>query len=432
MRLLVAGTGSGCGKTTASILLMAALRQRGLDVAPYKAGPDYIDPGFHQAVCGRPSYNLDTWLMGEGTLHRLLRRPADIAVIEGVMGYYDGLDAVSMRCSTWELARLTRTPVILAADASGGAASVAAAVKGFQTLAPDSGIAGVLVNRVSGPSHYALVEQAVSHYTGLPCVGYLTKQQKLELPSRHLGLVTARETPDLLPRVRQAAQQAAETLDIDKILSLASLAPDLPEVPDPQMPDYRGFRLGVALDEAFHFYYQDNLDALRRAGMELVFFSPLRDAHLPEKLDGLYIGGGYPEVHAEGLRGNASLRAELRATLERGHSCYAECGGLMYLGREIDGVEMVGFLPLSCRMTDRLQRFGYVTVTDKSGLSFPAHEFHHAVAESDSAPVYTLRKASRPDKTWTCGYEKKNTLAAFAHVYFGDRPELIGRFWPHG
>ena len=332
------------------------------------------------------------------------------------MGYYDGLDAVSMRCSTWELARLTRTPVILAADASGGAASVAAAVKGFQTLAPDSGIAGVLVNRVSGPSHYALVEQAVSHYTGLPCVGYLTKQQKLELPSRHLGLVTARETPDLLPRVRQAAQQAAETLDIDKILSLASLAPDLPEVPDPQMPDYRGFRLGVALDEAFHFYYQDNWNALRRAGMELVFFSPLRDAHLPEKLDGLYIGGGYPEVHAEGLRGNASLRAELRAALERGLFCYAECGGLMYLGREIDGVEMVGFLPLSCRMTDRLQRFGYVTVTDKSGLSFPAHEFHHAVAESDLPPVYTVRKASRPDKTWTCGYEKKNTLAAFAQV----------------
>ena len=432
MRILLAGTGSGCGKTTAAILLMAALRQRGLDVAPYKVGPDYIDPGFHQAVCGRPSYNLDTWLMGENTLHRLLRHPADIAVIEGGMGYYDGLDAASLRCSTYEAARLTHTPALLVADASGGAASVAATVKGFQTLRADSGIAGVLVNRVSGPSHYALVRQAVAHYTGLPCVGYLTKQQKIELPSRHLGLVTARETPDLLPRMEQAARQAAETLDIDKILALASSAPELPEAPDPQMPDYRGFRLGVALDDAFHFYYQDNLDALCRAGMELVFFSPLRDAHLPENLDGLYIGGGYPEVHAAALTANGAMRSELRAALEKGLPCYAECGGLMYLGREIDGAEMVGFLPLRCRMTDRLQRFGYVTVTDKDGLSFPAHEFHHAAAESDAPTAYTVRKASRPDKTWACGYEKNNTLAAFAHVYFGDRPELIGRFWPHG
>ena len=432
MRLLIAGTGSGCGKTTASILLMAALKSRGLDVAPYKVGPDYIDPGFHQAVCGRPSYNLDTWLMGEGTLHRLLRHPADIAVIEGVMGYYDGLDAETLRCSTWEAARLTRTPVLLVADASGGAASVAATVKGFQTLTPDSGIAGVLINRVSGPSHYALVERAVTYYTGLPCVGYLTKQQKIELPSRHLGLVTARETPDLLPRIEQAARQAAETLDIEKILAMAAKAPDLPEAPDPPMPDYRGFRLGVALDEAFHFYYQDNLDALCRAGMELVFFSPLGDAHLPENLDGLYIGGGYPEVHAERLTANATMRAELRAALENGLPCYAECGGLMYLGRAIDGAEMVGFLPLCCHMTDRLQRFGYVTVTDQSGLAFPAHEFHHAVAESDGETVYTVRKASRPDKTWRCGYEKKNTLAAFAHVYFGDRPDLIRRFWLHG
>ena len=432
MRLLIAGTGSGCGKTTASILLMAALKSRGQDVAPYKVGPDYIDPGFHQAVCARPSYNLDTWLMEKSTLLRLLRPSADIAVIEGVMGYYDGLDAETLRCSTWETARLTQTPVLLVADASGGAASVAATVKGFQTLTPDSGIAGVLVNRVSGPSHYALVEKAVTHYTGLPCVGYLTKQQKLELPSRHLGLVTARETPDLLSRVQQAAEQAAETLNIDKILALAAKAPDLPEVSAPIMPDCRGFRLGVALDEAFHFYYQDNLDALRRAGMELVFFSPLRDACLPEGLDGLYIGGGYPEVHAEKLQANASMRGEIFRALDSGLPCYAECGGLMYLGRAIDGAEMVGFLPLSCRMTDRLQRFGYVTVTDRSGVSFPAHEFHHAVAESEAETVYTVRKASRPDKIWRCGYEKKNTLAAFAHVYFGDRPDLIGRFWPHG
>lgn len=431
MRILLAGTGSGCGKTTASLLLMAALRQRGLRVAPCKVGPDYIDPGFHQAVCGVPSYNLDTWLMGENALRRVLAREADITVIEGVMGYYDGLDAETLRCSTWEAARLTRTPVLLIADASGGAASVAATVKGFQTLRPDSGIAGVLVNRVSGPSHYELVRRAVAHYTGLPCVGYLTKQQRLELPSRHLGLVTARETPDLTARIDTAAREAAQTLDLDQILALASQAPTLPQADAPALPDSAGYRLGVALDDAFHFYYQDNLDALRRAGMELVFFSPLADAHLPENLDGLYIGGGYPELYTQTLTANRSLREEIRRALTAGLPCYAECGGLMYLGSDIDGAEMVGFLPVSCHMTERLQRFGYVTVTDRTGLTFPAHEFHHAeaVPGPEARLAYTVRKASRPEKTWACGYERENTLAAFAHVYFGDRPKLIRRFW---
>ena len=428
MRILIAGTGSGCGKTTASLLLMAALKDRGLDVAPYKVGPDYIDPGFHRAVCGRPSHNLDPWLMGEQTLHRLLQKPSyNIAVIEGVMGYYDGLNARDFACSTWQAARLTRTPVLLVADASGGAASVAATVKGFRTLAEDSGIVGVLVNRVSGDRHYQLVREAVARYTGLPCVGYLTKQQRLELPSRHLGLVPAEETPDLMARIGEAQQ----TLDLPLILRLASQAPDLPEVPAPALPNLSGYRLGVALDEAFHFYYQDNLDALARCGMELLYFSPLRDAALPEGLNGLYIGGGFPEVFASALSANTALRQRIRTALAGGLRCYAECGGLMYLSRSIDGHPMVDFLPAVCRMTDRLQRFGYVTVEDGNGLSFPAHEFHHALAEplEGAQFAYTVRKASDPEKTWRCGYTKQHTLAAFAHVYFGDRPDLIRRFF---
>ena len=432
MRILLAGTGSGCGKTTVSLLLMTALKARGLDVAPYKVGPDYIDPGFHGAICGRPSYNLDSWLMTADEMRRVLNHPYDIAVVEGVMGYYDGLDSRSFRCSTWEIAQETKTPVILIADASGSAASVAATVKGFQTLVKDSGIAGVLINRVSGDRHSSLVREAVERYTGLPCVGYLTKKQALRFPNRHLGLVPAEETDDLLPRIREAAAEAAGTLDIEAILHIASRAVALPEANPLPLIKRTGYRLGVALDEAFHFYYQANLDVLQSAGMELVFFSPLRDERLPDRLSGLYLGGGFPEVFAKGLSQNLSMRSSVKNALENGLPCYAECGGLMYLGKDIDGIPMADFLPLRCRMTDRLQRFGYVTVTDRTGLSFPAHEFHHAQAEPlpGASMAYRVQKTSAPDKVWACGWEKKQTLAAFAHVYFADRPDLMRRFFP--
>ena len=432
MRIMLAGTGSGCGKTTASILLIACLKRRGLTVAPYKAGPDYIDPGFHRRICAHPSHNLDTWLMSGDTILRLLDNDRDISVIEGVMGFYDGLDSADMRASTWELTRLTKTPVILVVDASGGAASVAATVKGFQTLREESRISGVLVNRASGQRHYELVKEAVRRYTGLECVGYLTKQLAIELPSRHLGLVTARETPDLIGRVDGTAAIAEQTLDLDAVIELASTAPDIEKREAPRMPKRDGYRMGVALDEAFHFYYDANLEALRSMGMELVFFSPLHDKALPEGLDGLYIGGGYPEVYADELTANAGMRGSVRKALEGGLRCYAECGGLMYLSKEIDGHEMCGFLPVRCGMTQRLQRFGYATVRDRTGLEFPAHEFHHAVAEplEDIPCAYMVTKASSPDKTWRCGYEKANTLAAFAHVHFAGRPDIIKRFWP--
>ena len=223
MRILLAGTGSGCGKTTAALVLMAALRGSGLTVAPCKVGPDYIDPGFHAAVCGRPSYNLDTFLMGEGAIRRALSRPADICVIEGVMGYYDGLDA-SLAASTWEVAHRTGTPVLLVVDASGGAASVAATALGFLKLRADSGIAGVLVNRCSGESHYNRVREAVERYTGLPCAGWLPRVGALRLSSRHLGLVPACEVQNVAQRARQAAKEAEGTLDLPRVLSIAAAA----------------------------------------------------------------------------------------------------------------------------------------------------------------------------------------------------------------
>ena len=431
MRICIAGTSSGCGKTTASLLLMAALKEKGLDVAPCKVGPDYIDTGFHELVCGRPSHNLDSFLIEPQDLPLLLSRPADITVIEGVMGYYDGMDATSCRQSTWEMARLTRTPVLLVVDASGSAASAAATVKGFMTLREDSGIAGVLVNRVSGAHHYELVRAAVAHYTGLPCVGYIEKNVNLALRSRHLGLVPAEEVADALPRIREAARQVADTLDWPMILDLAKRAPSLPVIPK-TCPRMDGFRMGLARDKAFSFYYQANLDVLNAMGVELVPFSPLSDSKLPEKLDGLYIGGGFPEVFKSELEANVSMRQSVRAALENGLPCYAECGGMMYLSQRIDGAEMVGFLPQVCRMTDRLQRFGYAIVTDlKTGRTYPAHEFHHAVTEATGEAAYDfeIRKASRPGLCWPGGMHKGRTTAGFAHLHFLSYPEWIERLW---
>lgn len=385
MRLLIAGTNSGCGKTTASLLIMAALGQLALRVAPYKVGPDYIDPGFHRLVCGRDSHNLDTWLMNENTIFSLLDHHEDIAVIEGVMGYYDGSDAKTLRCSTWEMARLTKTPTILVVDASGGAASVAAQVKGFVTLVEHSAIQAVLVNRVSSEHHYHLVQDAIAQYTGLPCVGYLTKNTHLHFPSRHLGLIPVEELPDAFARITKAAKEAQHTLDLPLLLRIAKQAPALHHQKQPA-PSISPYRLGVARDEAFGFYYAANLQYLKQMGMELVEFSPLNDPCLPQGLDGLYFGGGFPEVFADRLSANATMRADIKQALEHNMPCYGECGGLMYLSQSIEGRDMVGFLPVACQMTNRLQRFGYVSVHDRTGLSFPAHEFHHPYVK------YTTKK----------------------------------------
>lgn len=347
------------------------------------------------------------------------------------MGYYDGMDATSCRQSTWEMARLTRTPVLLVVDASGSAASAAATVKGFMTLREDSGIAGVLVNRVSGAHHYELVRDAVAHYTGLPCVGYIEKHVNLALKSRHLGLVPAEEVEDALPRIQKAARQVADTLDLPMILELARRAPVLPVAPR-KYPRMDGFRMGLARDKAFSFYYRANLDALEGAGVELVPFSPLEDGELPKGLDGLYLGGGFPEVFKVRLSANMSMRQSICTALESGLPCYAECGGMMYLSQRIDGAEMVGFLPQVCRMTDRLQRFGYALVTDlKTGKMFPAHEFHHAATEAagEAAYDFEIRKASRPELCWPGGMHKGNTTAGFAHLHFLSHPEWMERLW---
>lgn len=433
MRLLLAGTHSGCGKTTLTLALMRALAHRGLAVAPFKVGPDYIDPSFHQAAAGRRGDNLDAFLMRPDTARAILQqgeKEADIAVIEGVMGYYDGRDSRGFFASTYEMAQMTRTPAVLTVDAGGASSSVAAVVKGFAELRPDSGIAGVIVNRVSGERHYRLVREAVEAHTGIPCFGFLRRDAGLSLSSRHLGLVPAVEVEGLHALLDRAARSLAETVDVEGLLRLAGAAPAL-DGALPPVPSFAGFRLGVALDEAFHFYYPANLEALRRAGMELRFFSPLSDAALPRDIDGLYLGGGFPEVFKERLSRNTALRSGLRAALEQGMPCYAECGGLMYLSESIDGAPMVGFLPLKIRMTDKLQRFGYVMLTDAAGRTVPAHSFHHSVAEPTSPlpALWQARRAGETGEPWAEGYVKGGTRAGYPHLHFADHPHLMGLLW---
>ena len=420
MRIMLAGISSGCGKTTASLALMAALRERGMVVAPFKSGPDYIDPGFHRVACGRASHNLDEWLCGPDSVRRILAlgsEGADIAVVEGAMGMYDGLGG-GTECSAYALARHTGTPIVLVVDASGSAASAAATALGFMKFREDNTIAGALVNRVSGERHYALVKEAMERI-GLPCVGWLPKDAGLSMPDRHLGLVPVEERPEVKGQIQRAASLLH--IDMEALRRVASLAgePDAPSFEYPQT--LAGRRIGLAKDAAFSFTYAANLIALRRMGAELAEFSPLADKALPEGLDALYLPGGFPEVFEAELRANAPMAAAVRAAVEGGMRVYAECGGMLYLS-------MIGALPLEWEMTGRLQRFGYVTAADGDGYAFPAHEFHHSVV-TPTRPLETRFEIRKGERRYREGYMYKNTLAGYPHIHFFDRPELAERLF---
>lgn len=420
MRIMLAGISSGCGKTTASLALMAALRAKGLAVAPFKSGPDYIDPGFHRIACGRPSHNLDEWLCIPESVARILAggsEGADIAVIEGAMGMYDGLGG-GTRCSAYALAKHTGTPIVLVVDASGSAASAAATALGFVKYRPDNTIAGVLVNRASSERHYALVKEAMAGI-GFPCVGWLPKDAGLGMPDRHLGLVPVEERPEAKSQIDRAASLLK--LDMDALKAVAGRAEILSPQPFSYPGSLKGLRVGLAKDAAFSFTYEANLIALRRMGAELVPFSPLSGAALPENLDALYLPGGFPEVFEAELMANGAMAASVRAAIEGGLRVYAECGGMLYLS-------MIGAISLKWEMTKHLQRFGYVTVTDGDGYAFPAHEFHHSVV-TPTAPLETRFEVVKGERRYREGYIYKNVLAGYPHIHFYDRPELAERLF---
>ena len=433
-RLVLAGTNSGCGKTTVTCAVLQSLVRRGLRVGAAKCGPDYIDPMFHSRVIGAKSSNLDPFFFDRDTIRYLLSHNGegcDVTVIEGVMGYYDGLGLTSTRASTYEAARETESPVVLVVNARGAALSVVAAVQGFLDFAPDNNVQGVILNGCSAMSYGALARELESRL-GVRACGYLPRLPECALESRHLGLVTADEVADLREKLRQLAEAAEKTLELDALLEIAHNAPVLDFTP-PVLPEKGApVRIGVARDRAFCFYYEDSLDLLRQLGAELVSFSPLTDERLPNGIQGLYLGGGYPELYAAQLEENHALRRQIRDAVHTGMPCIAECGGFMYLTQAIAGRAMVGALPGDCFDTGKLTRFGYITATARednllcrAGEQVPMHEFHHWDAPQPG-DAFGAEKPS--GKQWRCAYATDTLYAGFPHFHFYAKPVMAQRF----
>jgi cobyrinic acid a,c-diamide synthase len=445
--IVIAGTASGVGKTTVTLGLLEAFQRRGLRVRAFKVGPDFIDPGFHAVVTGQPSYTLDGWMCSREQVVRTVARhasDADLAVVEGVMGCFDGSDGATEDGSTAQVAKWLGAPVVLVVDASALARSAAAIVLGFERFDPDVDLAAVVFNRVAGEVHARSLRDAVQRACRAAPVGFLPVCEDLSLPERHLGLVTTMErrpAPEFRDRLATVMERH---VDLDRLLSLAAPVPATDASPRPDLapnpasgPVTPRARIGVAYDRAFQFYYAENLDLLRAAGAELVFWSPLRDATLPD-VGGLYLGGGYPEVYARQLADNESGRAAVRRFAEAGRPIYAECGGLMYLAERLedaDGVEhpMVGVLPAAVRMRPGRLRLAYTEVEliraapiGEAGAIARGHEFHCSTLDPVPARIeraYRVRR--RPaDDVEPEGYVVGRTLMSYVHLHFGGAPAV--------
>ncbi len=433
-RLVVAGTSSGVGKTTVATGLMAALGARGLSVAAAKVGPDFIDPGYHALATGRPGRNLDAWMCGPEAVGPLAGRAAagaGVLVVEGVMGLFDGSgDPAGPSASTGEVAGLLRAPILLVVDASAVGASVAATVHGFATFDPSVALAGVLLNRVGSDSHEALLRQALEPL-GVPVLGALRRHADYSWRDRHLGLVPVVEQPAQVRRSIDAlAAAVARDCDLDAVLALARSAPALNVADRPAAHQQGHAVLAVAGGPAFSFTYPDNLELLAEAGAELVTFDPLVDTQLPDGATGLYAGGGFPEVFVAGLAANRPLLDDVRRRVNAGLVTWAECGGLLWLARSLDGHVLAGALPADGRMTDRLT-LGYrrVTVREPSplgpaGTELRGHEFHYSALDP---PGDDLEWSGRTG-AGRAGFARSTLLASYVHLHLGSAPALAERF----
>ena len=441
-RILIGAPASGGGKTTFTCGLLHALVRRGKATAACKCGPDYIDPMFHSEVIGAQSRNLDLFFSGEEQVRRLVADSAavnDVIVIEGVMGYYDGI-AVSDEASAWHVACATDTPAVLVIDGRGRARSIAAEVAGFARFREGSRVAGVVLNRVS-PMLYPRLKELVEAETGVRVYGHLPVLEDCSLESRHLGLVTASEVADLREKLDKLASVMEETVDIDGLLELAATAPDLDSPAwheEEPVPCARAPRIAVAHDDAFCFYYADALRLLEALGAELVRFSPLADAALPEGVSGLYLGGGYPELHVRELSENASMRASIACAIESGMPTVAECGGFMYLHEQLEGddgttLPQVGTISGTSYKTPKLGRFGYIDITAQHdgllaavGESLPAHEFHYWDSENPGSAFSAKKPQS--NRSWECAFSTPSLYAGYPHLYLPGRPAAARRF----
>jgi cobyrinic acid a,c-diamide synthase len=450
-RLLLAAPMSGSGKTTIMAGLVAACVARGLRVAPFKVGPDYIDPSYHTLAAGRACHNLDAWMLPPDLISALLARrahDADLALIEGVMGLFDGYGGEDDTGSSAHIARLTGTPVLLVLDVRAQARTAAALVQGLRDFDPHTRVAGVILNRVGSAKHAQMVTAAIEGHVGLPVVGALGRTDALNLPERHLGLVPTAEPGRWQAWLEQARTLVTEQVDLERVLELARSAPSITDTPAPitdtpaPITDTPAPVIAVAQDAAFSFLYEDNLDMLREAGAKLVPFSPLTDTALPPGTQALFLCGGFPELYATDLADNAAMREQIRQAAAAGMPIYAECGGLMYLTETLVDAEghtypMVGVLPGHSQMTSRLT-LGYRTIQAHAtnwllqpGETLRGHEFHYSTWEREAAnipPAYTIlpdkwRSEPSPD-----GALLGNVLASYVHLHFLAHPELAARF----
>ena len=432
IQFLLAAPRSGSGKTTMTCALLMALKRRGCAPCAFKSGPDYIDPMFHRAVLGVESRNLDLFFSAPETVRTLYAKGAaghGAAVCEGAMGFYDGLGGVSDRASAWHLADTLGLPVLLVVEPKGQSLTLAAELNGLVNFRTPSHIAGILLNNCTARMH-ALLAPMLEEETGLPVLGFLPKLPEAVIGSRHLGLYTAAEVENLQQKLALLADAAEEHIDWPRLLALCEKEP--PALPvQPETPPAR-VRIAVAQDEAFCFTYAETLEAFRDAGAEVVFFSPLRDTALPENIGGLYLPGGYPELHARELSENTSLLREIKRKIEFGLPTAAECGGFLYLGQSLTDAEgqswpMVGVLPGEAKDAGRLVRFGYAALSADSdsmlfraGESFPIHEFHHW--DSTANGVALAAKKPVGGAEWRCGSVNEHFYAGFPHLYWAGTP----------
>ncbi len=442
-KILISGAMSGSGKTTVSSILMSAFE----NVAPFKVGPDYIDPGYHELFTGNKSHNLDAFMFDEDTLKHIFKtgvKGRNIAIVEGVMGLYDGIGHEKDNFSTAHVSRILDIPVILVVNAKGISTSIAAEVLGFKLFDKNVKIKGIILNNVSSEKLYLNLKEAVERFTEIECLGYLPKNDKLSVESRHLGLKQAFELKDSeeLREKKILFKEIAENyLNLKRIYEIAEEF-EINDGMDEFKPienlknKYKGKKVGVARDGAFSFYYEANLDLMRFSGLEIVEFSPVRDRKLPDNLDLIYFGGGYPELYYKELSENVSMKESIRQAYENGVKIYGECGGFIYLTKRLNLIDgnygdFCGIIDVEISMRNKLNigRFGYINIETGEGIKTKGHEFHYSEISTDNenkkdnTHFYKIKK--NDGRNWTCGYKKKSLLAGYPHISFYSNIEFF-------
>ncbi|MEG0856327.1 MAG: cobyrinate a,c-diamide synthase [Terrisporobacter sp.] len=450
-KIVIAGTNSGVGKTTISLGIMQALTKRNLKVQPYKVGPDYIDPSYHTFITNRYSRNLDSYMLDDEKIKYIVKnssKDADISIVEGVMGLYDGYGINLDDCTSSYTSKLLKAPVILVIDAKAMAASAAAMVLGYKILDENVNIAGVITNNVRSESHYNTLKEAIETYTGIEVLGYFPPNKEFSLESRHLGLIPSVEMESLKVKFDNLADEIEKYINVDRIIEISETEEfdtdfNLQEFIDKH--DCKDKTIAIAYDKSFNFYYRENIELFEKLGMKIEYFSPIKDNEIPP-CDYIYIGGGFPEIFAKELHDNESIRKSILQAHENNIPIYAECGGLMYLGEKLENqdnelFDMVGIFKGCSKMTSSLKRFGYSlgeakedTILAKKGEIIKGHEFHHSIFESDEICAYHMKKMKNEKviDEWEGGYSKKNTLATYLHTHFYNNLDCIANLIERG